>query len=129
MKALPPRLLALGLLLAVPAAALCQSRLSLPAGWIVFYAVAISASAYASIRSDKQRAQSARWRVPEATLHFIEFAGGWPGSFLAQGAFRHKTAKASYQFVFWLIVFAHEYVAADYWSHGRITDALRSWLK
>ncbi|MGG2397842.1 DUF1294 domain-containing protein [Pseudomonas sp. SH1-B] len=57
---------------------------------------------------DKRSAQSGSRRTAENTLHLVELAGGWPGALIAQQAFRHKTRKASYQAVFWLIVAAHQ---------------------
>jgi uncharacterized membrane protein YsdA (DUF1294 family) len=45
--------------------------------------------------------------VPESSLHLIELLGGWPGAYLAQQTMRHKTVKASYQVVYWLIVLLH----------------------
>lgn len=56
---------------------------------------------------DKRAARLGRSRTPEATLHALELAGGWPGAFVAQRVIRHKNAKVSYQFVFWLIVVVH----------------------
>lgn len=53
---------------------------------------------------DKSAALNNQWRIPEATLHFMGLAGGWPGALFAQAAFRHKTSKASFQAVFWLTV-------------------------
>ena len=57
---------------------------------------------------DKRSAQSGGQRTAENTLHLVELAGGWPGALIAQQAFRHKTRKASYQAVFWLIVAGHQ---------------------
>ncbi|QNG99251.1 DUF1294 domain-containing protein [Pseudomonas sediminis] len=57
---------------------------------------------------DKRSAQSGGQRTAENTLHLVELAGGWPGALIAQQAFRHKTRKASYQAVFWLIVVGHQ---------------------
>ncbi|WP_336366051.1 cold shock and DUF1294 domain-containing protein [Marinobacter sp. C2H3] len=57
--------------------------------------------------ADKRAAQSGSRRTPENTLHLFELCGGWPGALLAQQAFRHKTRKGSYQFVFWLAVLAN----------------------
>lgn len=54
---------------------------------------------------DKQAAQRAGQRIAENTLHLFELCCGWPGALVAQQAFRHKTRKGSYQFVFWLAVF------------------------
>jgi uncharacterized membrane protein YsdA (DUF1294 family) len=76
--------------------------------------LASSVIAYIACADDKRRARAAAQRTPERLLHVLELAGGWPGGFLAQQRHRHKTRKASYQVVFWLIVAAHEFVAIDY---------------
>ena len=57
---------------------------------------------------DKHNAQTGAWRIPEKQLHTVELLGGWPGALLAQQLLRHKTKKASYQGVFWLIVLVHQ---------------------
>jgi uncharacterized membrane protein YsdA (DUF1294 family) len=51
---------------------------------------------------DKRRARLGRRRVPEATLHAIELAGGWPGALVAMQLVRHKRRKPSY----WLVTLA-----------------------
>jgi uncharacterized membrane protein YsdA (DUF1294 family) len=56
---------------------------------------------------DKRRAIRGGRRIPEATLHTLELFGGFPGAFLAQQLFRHKTRKKSFLFVFWAIVALH----------------------
>ena len=56
---------------------------------------------------DKRAARRGGWRTPEATLHLLELLGGFPGAFLAQRLFRHKTRKFGYRIVFWLIVGLH----------------------
>jgi uncharacterized membrane protein YsdA (DUF1294 family) len=56
---------------------------------------------------DKQAAQTDAWRIPEKRLHQLELLGGWIGAFIAQHAFRHKTAKPSFQLTFNLIVIFH----------------------
>ena len=53
---------------------------------------------------DKRAARKGNWRVPEASLHTLEFLGGWSGAFLAQKIFRHKTKKQSYQTTFIMVV-------------------------
>ena len=60
---------------------------------------------------DKHNAQTGAWRISENQLHAIELFGGWPGALLAQQLLRHKTKKASYQVIFWLIVLVHQ----GYW--------------
>jgi uncharacterized membrane protein YsdA (DUF1294 family)/cold shock CspA family protein len=73
----------------------------------LFAYVGMSAVTFVIYGSDKLRAGSGGWRTSEATLHWMEFLGGWPGAIMAQLLFRHKIAKPSFQLVFWAIVGAH----------------------
>lgn len=82
--------------------------------WAAGILLGCSLLAFAAQWIDKRRAEAEQWRVSENMLHLLELVGGWPGAFLAQHLFRHKTSKLSYQFVFWLIVLLHEYAAIDY---------------
>ena len=50
---------------------------------------------------DKLAAIRARQRIPERSLLLLGLLGGWPGAWLAQSLFRHKTAKASFRWRFW----------------------------
>lgn len=61
---------------------------------------------------DKSRAELHAWRVPENTLHLVALFGGWPGAFVAQSQFRHKTRKTSFRIVFWVTVLANVGVLA-----------------
>ncbi len=63
---------------------------------------------------DKLRARYGQWRVAESSLHLVSLLGGWPGAFLAQRHFRHKTSKLRFQLVFWLIITLHQFLAFDY---------------
>jgi uncharacterized membrane protein YsdA (DUF1294 family) len=45
--------------------------------------------------------------VSERTLHLMAFLGGWPGAYLGQRQFRHKTQKMSFRIVFWILVVLH----------------------
>lgn len=56
---------------------------------------------------DKFCATRGARRVPEVTLHLLALFGGWPGAWLAQRMFRHKTAKPAFRAVFWLTVIIH----------------------
>jgi len=86
----------------------------------------LSIFAFFAYRSDKRRAEAGKWRVPESTLHIIEILGGWPGAFLAQRQFRHKTSKVSFQIIFWIIIMAHQFLAVDSLNGWRLSkDALR----
>ena len=79
---------------------------------------------FLSCKSDKQKAINGKWRTPEANLHFLEFIGGWPGSYIAQRLFRHKISKLSYQISFWRIVFIHNFVSADYLNNWGISKGV-----
>ena len=54
--------------------------------------------------ADKSAARNNNRRTPEATLHLLAFAGGWPGALLAQQFLRHKSKKAEFRHVFWTTV-------------------------
>lgn len=92
---------------------------------------AFSAMTYFLYAHDKRCAQRDARRVPEKTLHLLAAAGGWPGAFVAQQQFRHKTKKLSFRAVFWLIVAAHQLLALDYiWFDGRfIVSSVLSHLR
>ena len=81
--------------------------------WLGVVALVVSGITYWVYAVDKRRAEEGLWRIPETNLHLLELLGGWPGAFLAQGRLRHKCSKGSYQFVFWLIVLAYQFVAYD----------------
>ena len=110
-------------------------RQTLPFHPLAIYA-AMSLVAIWAYSRDKRAAQSGAWRSSEFRLHLLEFLGGWPGAFLAQRFFRHKSRKLSYQIVFWLIVAAHGVL----WYHilanqdlyrpyqQRLTEAINSFI-
>lgn len=78
---------------------------------------------------DKSAARTNRWRTQESTLHLFELLGGWPGALIAQGSFRHKTRKLSFQIAFWLVVTVNiaglawlidsGHIALIHWPPGR----------
>jgi uncharacterized membrane protein YsdA (DUF1294 family) len=43
-------------------------------------------------------------RVPEVQLHLLALLCGWPGAWVAQRVFRHKSYKKSFLVVFFLTV-------------------------
>lgn len=115
------RLLFLAPWLVLPAIAL--ERLPVEAWMLVAWVFAISLITYTAYASDKRRARTNAWRIPEAHLHLLELLGGWPGAWLAQRQLRHKCSKSSYQFVFWLIILTHQFIAFDSlqnWSYSEI---------
>ncbi len=80
------------------------SRYAAGIGWIATWIIVTNAVTFALFGLDKWAARRGWRRVPERTLHGCALAGGSPGALLGQGLFRHKTAKASFQVVFWIIV-------------------------
>lgn len=56
---------------------------------------------------DKRAATRHLYRIPERTLHLVEFLGGWPGALIAQQVFRHKNRKPAFLIWTGLIVLAH----------------------
>lgn len=116
---------ALPLLLVLPALAAYRG---LGPAWSTYaggWATAISLLTFAVYAFDKRRAVKEGERTPETMLHLLELIGGWPGAFLGQRLLRHKSAKISYQFVFWLIVLAYEIVAADWLLGWPMVAALK----
>jgi uncharacterized membrane protein YsdA (DUF1294 family) len=105
--------LVLAVLLVLPGWAADRGLGPVDAGWLAGWCAAFSTYAFLILARDKRRAREKTWRESEKTLHWIEFAGGWPGAFLAQRWLRHKSSKMSYQFYFWLIVGLYQFVAAE----------------
>jgi uncharacterized membrane protein YsdA (DUF1294 family)/cold shock CspA family protein len=75
--------------------------------WPLLLYISMSLLSIWQYSRDKHNAQTGVWRISENQLHAVELFGGWPGALLAQQLLRHKTKKASYQAVFWLIVLMH----------------------
>lgn len=108
----PQALLALAAL-ATPAALAALGRWPWTlAAWVGLASLAT----FAAYALDKAAARAGRWRTPEATLHLLGLAGGWPGGLLAQAWLRHKTRKPAFLVVFWLTAVAS---AAGLWHLAR----------
>lgn len=73
----------------------------LPPLYLVLSLLTIFAYAF-----DKSAAMNRRSRTPENTLHILSLLGGWPGAWISQLTFRHKTKKTSFivPFVFSVVV-------------------------
>ena len=72
--------------------------------FIVYHLCCINLATFTAYGADKRAAERGEWRVPEMQLHALEFLGGWPGAFIAQKFFHHKTKKRSFQAMFWLML-------------------------
>ncbi|MFB9289569.1 DUF1294 domain-containing protein [Pseudoduganella plicata] len=62
----------------------------------------LNLATYIAYARDKSAARQGRRRTPENTLLLLGLLGGWPAAFVAQQRLRHKTAKTSFRFRFWL---------------------------
>jgi uncharacterized membrane protein YsdA (DUF1294 family) len=114
----------ISVLLILPTLALFKSCKWVQPRFALAYLILISLATYIAYWHDKRRAQTGGSRTPEATLHFLELAGGWPVAYLAQQQFRHKTIKRSYQMVFWSIVGLYQYVSLEMLVQWRLINGL-----
>ena len=90
--------------------------------WLVGGAYLVtSLSCFVAYAIDKSAARNGGWRTPERTLLLLGLVGGWPGGVLAQQWLRHKTAKGSFQQMFWFTVVAN--VAGFLWLSSRLAGA------
>jgi uncharacterized membrane protein YsdA (DUF1294 family) len=80
------------------------------------YAVA-SAVTFAAFARDKRAASRGQRRTSEATLHFLELFGGFPGALLAMVLMRHKSRKPAYVGVVIVIALMHA-AAWSLWFTG-----------
>ncbi len=65
---------------------------------------AINLVTYIVYAADKGAAENGARRTPERILHLLALIGGWPAAALAQRVLRHKTSKAEFRLVFWIMV-------------------------
>jgi uncharacterized membrane protein YsdA (DUF1294 family)/cold shock CspA family protein len=99
-------------LLILPCVAL--SRVPIQPAFTFGYFGIVSLIGYVVYAADKNRARRGQQRISERELHLVELLGGWAGAFVAQRRLRHKCSKVRYQVMFWVIVFAHQFVALDF---------------
>lgn len=91
--------------------------------WVLAAYAGLSVVTFLVYAVDKSAAERQARRVPEAHLHMLAFAGGWPGATLAQQWLRHKSKKAEFRLVHWVVVLANLAALVVLASHG----ALRQW--
>lgn len=68
--------------------------------WVAGWLAATNCLAFGLLGYDKWQAGRKGGRVAESTLWLASAVGGWPGGLLGIVLFRHKSAKASFQFKF-----------------------------
>ena len=62
---------------------------------------------------DKAQARRGGWRIPEAVLHWLALAGGFPGGWAGRSVFHHKTQKGFFTFVLLVATLIH--LGVVYW--------------
>ncbi len=82
--------------------------------WVACWYLAASVAAFGAFAWDKLAARTGRRRLRERTLHILELVGGWPGALAAIFWLRHKSSKAPFLLVTFLIMAAHV-IAAMVW--------------
>ena len=78
-----------------------QTLLTWVAIGVLFFVLLTAVVLYAH---DKKAAQNGDWRVQEASLHKLAFAGGWVGAAFAHWLLRHKSTKPEFRRAFYLTV-------------------------
>jgi len=81
---------------------------------LICWVIATSLTAFVAFGFDKLSAIAHWLRVPEWVLIGLALAGGTIGAVLAMLVFRHKTAKRSFQWRFWLAVALQALLAGSY---------------
>ncbi len=71
---------------------------------LLAWLISVNIVAFLAYGYDKQIAGTTRTRMPEQSLLVLVIAGGSLGAFAGMHLFHHKTAKASFQARFWVIV-------------------------
>lgn len=69
-----------------------------------WYLLVINVATISAYWRDKRSAARLGQRTPELLLHGLEITGGWPGAWLAQRLFRHKSSKQRYLWTFLLMI-------------------------
>ncbi|MBQ5565310.1 MAG: DUF1294 domain-containing protein [Clostridia bacterium] len=76
------------------------------------YVIVINIITFIMYGTDKSKARSGKWRIPESTLLLLAALGGSAGALLGMNAFRHKTKKKQFSvgvpliFVFHILLLA-----------------------
>jgi uncharacterized membrane protein YsdA (DUF1294 family)/cold shock CspA family protein len=68
--------------------------------WLIPWYVVLSLVTFIAYGWDKVSAKGGHRRTPESSLHTLEMLGGWPGAWLAQPLWRHKSRKESFRAAF-----------------------------
>ena len=113
------------ILLILPSLAL--AKLLSPDHWqltLMYFFAAISLLTLLVYWYDKRSARRNTWRTPESTLHALALLGGWPAAFLGTRLATPKTAKRSFQRMYWCTVGLHHYLALDILLNWQIAHSM-----
>jgi uncharacterized membrane protein YsdA (DUF1294 family) len=69
--------------------------------WLLPWYLVLSVATFLLYGWDKVSASGGHRRTPGSTLNGLALLGGWPGGWIAQHAWRHKSRKTSFQVAFW----------------------------
>lgn len=119
-------LVLVGILMILPT--LASLRLPWHPALSLGYLIVVSIGTFFMYSIDKSFAVAHAMRMSEFSLHVLDLLGGWPGGILAQYLIRHKNAKASFQLVFWLTVFAYQFFALEIVTGWQVTHRVLSAL-
>lgn len=119
-------LLVFSALLVLPGLAVFKLSAIIEWRLIIVYLSLLSVVTIGTNWQDKRSAKNGTWRIPERSLHLLEFLGGWPAAFLTQRILRHKTQKRSYRIVFASIVAVYQIAAIDIVTDKRLSQWLSS---
>jgi uncharacterized membrane protein YsdA (DUF1294 family)/cold shock CspA family protein len=109
---------ALLIALAVIAILCCLAHIGHIQWFIVFWYAGLSLLTYVDYAFDKNAARQGSRRTPENRLHLLALFGGWPGALYARQALRHKSAKTSFTWVFYITVIIN-LAALAYWLYSK----------
>jgi len=74
-------------------------------GWMLF----INIVSFSAVWSDKRKAEKDLWRIPEKRLFLLAFLGGIIGHIWGMRKFRHKTRKASFLIITFLLILVNAF--------------------
>jgi len=74
---------------------------------LLIYLIMINAVTFTAFARDKRAAELGRRRTPERRLLTLDLIGGTPAAMAAQQVLRHKTRKAPFRRVLWILAALH----------------------
>lgn len=82
--------------------------------------LAINLITFCAYGLDKWKAQTGRWRIPEATLLGLAAIGGSLGAWLGMKAFHHKTLKNKFRYGVPALLILHALLISYFFGEGKV---------